>query len=312
MTMERLGLGLAALGRPGYMTLGHGGDLGETSVEAMERRCHELLDAALAAGVRNVDAARSYGRSEEFLASWLASRKIEPGALTISSKWGYTYTAGWRADAARHEVKDHSVAALRRQLAESRTLLGPYLDIYQIHSVTPESPVLTDAEVLGELGRLRDAGVLVGLSLSGPRQAEVLEQALRVRAGGSLLFGSVQATWNLLERSSGEMLARAHAAGLRVMIKEGLANGRLARETPPLLAEVARALSATPDAVALAAILAQPWADVVLSGAATLDQLGQNLRAAALRLDPGALAELEPLEEAPAQYWAHRAKLAWT
>src|SRR5262249_51543427 len=69
----QLGLGLAALGRPGYITLGHGEDLGgETSVAAMERHCHVMLDAAWTAGVRWFDAARSYGRAEQFLASWLA------------------------------------------------------------------------------------------------------------------------------------------------------------------------------------------------------------------------------------------------
>src|SRR5438067_5798661 len=41
----------------------------------------------------------------------------------VSSKWGYTYTAGWQVEAARHEIKDHSLAALERQLAESRALL---------------------------------------------------------------------------------------------------------------------------------------------------------------------------------------------
>src|SRR5215831_8557476 len=93
----RLALGLAALGRPGYITLGHTEDMeGDTSVAAMERRCHAVLDAAWAAGVRWFDAARSYGRAEEFLASWLGARGIRPGEATISSKWGYTYMAGWQ------------------------------------------------------------------------------------------------------------------------------------------------------------------------------------------------------------------------
>ncbi|HEX8928988.1 MAG TPA: aldo/keto reductase, partial [Actinomycetota bacterium] len=59
-----VGLGLAAVGRPAYITLGRGADLGtERSVDDMRRRCHELLDAAYDAGVRYVDAARSYGRA---------------------------------------------------------------------------------------------------------------------------------------------------------------------------------------------------------------------------------------------------------
>jgi aryl-alcohol dehydrogenase-like predicted oxidoreductase len=53
LRVGRIGLGLAALGRPGYINLGHGRDLaGETDVSALERRTHEVLDAAHAAGVR--------------------------------------------------------------------------------------------------------------------------------------------------------------------------------------------------------------------------------------------------------------------
>ena len=69
-----IGLGLAALGRPGYINLGHGGDVADATVEGMERAAHAVLDAAYAAGVRHFDAARSYGRAEQFLASWLAAR----------------------------------------------------------------------------------------------------------------------------------------------------------------------------------------------------------------------------------------------
>ena len=71
LPVSPLGLGLAALGRPGYINLGHDGDVGDTDVDAMERHAHEVLDAAYEGGVRYFDAARSYGRAEAFLASWL-------------------------------------------------------------------------------------------------------------------------------------------------------------------------------------------------------------------------------------------------
>src|ERR671928_944529 len=120
LTVSRLGLGLAALGRPGYINVGHGADLaGRTEVADLERRAHVLLDAAYEAGVRYFDAARSYGEAEAFLASWLGQRSLPSGAVTVGSKWGYTYTAEWQVDAERHEVKDLSPATLRRQLAES-------------------------------------------------------------------------------------------------------------------------------------------------------------------------------------------------
>ncbi|MFL5837011.1 MAG: hypothetical protein ACJ76K_10565, partial [Solirubrobacteraceae bacterium] len=52
LPVTAIGLGLAALGRPGYLTIGHGRDLGpDRSVEAMERHAHEVLDAAYAGGI---------------------------------------------------------------------------------------------------------------------------------------------------------------------------------------------------------------------------------------------------------------------
>jgi aryl-alcohol dehydrogenase-like predicted oxidoreductase len=88
LMVSRIGLVLAAVGRPAYITLGRAMDLGaDRSVEALQRRSHVLLDAAYTAGVRYVDAARSYGRAEEFLGSWLAARNIAPGEVTLGSKW---------------------------------------------------------------------------------------------------------------------------------------------------------------------------------------------------------------------------------
>ena len=304
-----IGLGLAALGRPGYLNLGHGADLGrDRSVAALEHRTHAVLDAAYTGGVRHFDAARSYGRAEEFLASWLDTRGLEPGAVTVSSKWGYTYTADWRVDADPPEVKDLSVATLRRQLAETRAWLGPWLSLYQIHSATVSSGVLDDRAVLDELARLREGGVAVGLTVTGTDQAETIDLA-RERGG----FDSVQATYNLLELSAGPALERAHAAGMRVMAKEALANGRL---TPrggfaPLEA-VAERLGGTSDAVAIAAVLARPWVDLVLSGAATPEQLRSNLAARQLQWSAELDEELTGLAEPSDRYWATRSSLPWT
>ncbi len=303
-----LGLGLAALGRPGYINLGHGRDLGgETDKAVMERRAHDVLDAAYAGGIRYLDAARSYGLAESFLASWLVRRDIEPGQVTVGSKWGYTYTADWRIEAESHEVKDLSAGTLRRQLAESRATLGMHLGLYQIHSATLESGVLEDRAVLDELARIRDEGIGVGLTVTGPRQRETIEQAVATGA-----FDAVQATWNLLERSAEAALEAAHDAGLTVIVKEALANGRLTSrgETDPLL-EAAHERGVEPDALALAAALAQPWTDVVLSGAATVEQLESNLGARTIRYDGELARTLAPLAEEPETYWATRAGLAW-
>jgi aryl-alcohol dehydrogenase-like predicted oxidoreductase len=320
LAVSRIGLGLAALGRPGYINLGHARDLArDYAVGAMQARMHAVLDAAWEAGVRYFDAARSYGRAEEFLAGWLAKHAIAPGDVTVGSKWGYTYTAAWRVDAQQHEVKEHSSATLERQLAESRGWFGAQLDLYQIHSATLESGVLDDRAVLERLAHLRDGGLAIGLSLSGPRQAETLRRALDIRIGGAPVFDTVQATWNLLERSAGAALQDAHRGGVGVIVKEALANGRLTDRNDAgafaarrrVLDEVAAGLGCRLDALALAAVLAQPWVDVVLSGAATVAQLRSNLGALAVRWDDAAAAALQPIVEEPQSYWATRRALPW-
>ncbi len=315
-----IGLGLAALGRPGYINLGHAGDLNrDYRVAAMEAHSHAVLDAAWDLGIRYFDAARSYGRAEQFLASWLDSRQIPPETVTVGSKWGYTYTADWQVEAENHEVKEHSLPVLRRQVGESRALLGPYLDLYQIHSATLDSGVLENKAVLGELARLRDEGLSIGLTLSGAQQSETLRKAMAVNIGGQPLFGTVQATWNLLEPSAGATLREAHDAGMGVIVKEALANGRLtARNDEPsfrvrrrLLDETAAELGVGIDALALAAVLAQPWASLVLSGAANAEQLNENMEAVSVDWSDELAVRLESLAEPPELYWATRANLAW-
>ena len=294
----QIALGLAALGRPGYLNVGHGDDLGaDVSVEALRARSFEVLDAAWAAGVRWFDAARSYGRAEEFLGAWLRERGVAPGDVTVSSKWGYAYTAGWEVDADPPEVKELTLAQFRRQWDESRALLGEHIDLYQIHSATLDSGVFDDGPLLAALGELRATGVEVGLSTSGADQAAAIDRARELD-----VFTSVQSTWNLIERSAGEALERAHASGMRVMIKEALANGRL----------TARGDTGFDDATALAGVLARPWVDVVLSGAATVAHLRSNLRALEVEWTDELERKAAALVEDPGAYWEHRGGMAWT
>jgi aryl-alcohol dehydrogenase-like predicted oxidoreductase len=305
--MQRIGLGLAALGRPGYMTLHHGRDLdGHYEPAVMEARAHAVLDAAAAAGVRYIDVARSYGRGEAFLGSWLAKHT---GEITIASKWGYTYTGDWRVDAKVPEVKDHSVSTLQRQIVESWGQLGARLSIYQIHSVTADSTVLRDTGVIDMLARLREMGIRVGFTASGEGQAEVIRRALDVQRDGERLFDVVQATWNLFERGAESALCEAHAAGLQVVVKEALANGRLTEHDR--VRSAGERLGVSADAVAIAAVLARPWVDIVLSGAATVAQLESNLRACAIQWDPALEQFLAPLTIPSDEYWAFRRSFVW-
>lgn len=320
LNVTPMGLGLAALGRPGYINLGHAEDLQqEYDVGSMEKNAHAVLDEAWASGIRYFDAARSYGKAEQFLGSWLKGQDLPPEDVTVASKWGYTYTAGWQVEAEAHEIKEHSLEVLRRQWVESESNLGPYLKLYQIHSATVESGVLSNRDVLSQLAKIKEAGRLIGLSLSGPKQAATLTKALSVEVDGERLFDSVQATWNILENSAGPVLMDAHEAGVGVIIKEALANGRLtSRNQAPEFAEKARRLATiagkldtTIDALALAFVIAQTWVDVVLSGAATTGHLRSNTAALNLGLPQDLLSELADLRETPELYWQIRSGLAW-
>lgn len=312
---SHLGLGLAAIGRPGYINLGHARDLpAGHDAGAMRQNAFAVLDAAYAGGIRHFDVARSYGRAEEFLSAWLHSRRPDPAEVHVGSKWGYTYTADWQVQAEQHEVKEHSLPNFERQWLQTRALLGRELKVYLAHSVTPDSPLLGDLALQERLIRLRDEGVMPGLSLSGPRQGEVLERALDLQVGGQPVFGAVQATWNLLDPSAGPALAAAHQAGWQVVLKEVVANGRLTARgepLPPTLQAVCARYRATPDALALAAALAQPFADVVLSGASTVAHLESNLKARDLTLSADDQEALADLKEAPEDYWNIRSGLAW-
>ena len=318
MQIHRLGLGLAALGRPGYINLGHSEDLRSNySVVSMEAHCHAMLDAAYHAGIRHFDTARSYGRAEEFLGNWLKLRI--PNDVFISSKWGYRYTADWKVEAEHHEIKEHSLDQLGRQYAESSTTLGANLDLYQIHSATLESGVLENGTVLDELERLKESGLRIGLSTSGPRQSDVIRRALEIQRNGSQLFGSVQCTFNLLESSVESAASEAHDAGWMVIVKESVANGRLTRRNHrtddsdliDFLGEEGSRLGCEPDAVSIAWVLSHSWVDRLLSGAATEEQLRSHVRGCALSLESEWKARAARWSESPKDYWQIRSTLDW-
>ncbi|NDJ54414.1 MAG: aldo/keto reductase, partial [Chloroflexi bacterium] len=155
--------------------------------------------------------------------------------------------------------------------------------------------------------------------LSGANQAETLLRAMAIKIDGEMLFDTVQATFNLMEPSIGPTLYQAHQQGMGVIIKEAVANGRLtsANHRPEdakkraLLDDEAERLGTTIDALALAAILAQPWVDVVLSGAATVEHLRSNVLAFEVPWSEAVAERLVQLAESPEVYWQTRSGLAW-
>ena len=165
---------------------------------------------------------------------------------------------------------------------------------------------------------MRDTGLDIGVTVSGVPQPELVRQAIEIQRGGKPLFASVQATWNLIEPSCGDALREAHAAGRHVIVKEPLANGRLTDRglsTLPrggeMLAQMATSLGVSADVVALAGVLAQPWAGRILIGAATPEHLRSNLRALEVKFSDAQIAALEASRVKPGVYWTERSKLPW-
>jgi aryl-alcohol dehydrogenase-like predicted oxidoreductase len=304
------------LGRPAYISTGSAAQLpADRSVESFRDNTFRMLDAAVRSGIDWIDTARSYGRAEEFVGQWWRARAAQDvdwpeKAPTVSSKWGYRYVGAWDPRADVHEVKEHSLAAFTEQWELTRATL-PRVHLYQVHSLTLDSPLFTDGPLLDALARLRDSGVAIGFSASGARQGDIVERALEVTRADARLFSAVQATWNLLETSAAPALQAASRRELTVIVKESLANGRLVTEPPDALREVCARIGAAPDAVALAAAAAQPWANRVLIGAAGVDQLAANLRADQVALTPADTALLSGCAEDPEAYWIHRSGLPW-
>jgi aryl-alcohol dehydrogenase-like predicted oxidoreductase len=175
--------------------------------------------------------------------------------------------------------------------------------------VTPDSALFTDAPLRAALARLRaQSGVIIGMTTSGPHQADTIRRAMELTVDGRQLVTEAQVTWNLLEPSAGPAAAEAASAGWAILVKEVVANGRLTPvgDPPGPVTALAVARGVTEDAIALAAALARPWATVVLSGAVTRPQLDANLAA----LTVGPLPELD-LAEPPAAYWSARSVRPW-
>lgn len=231
---------------------------------------------------------------------------------------GYTYVADWSVQlesGAPHEVEDHSTANFLKQVEETNDLIGDYVDLYQIHSATFESGVLDDEDIHKALHKCRnDRGWAIGLSVSSPKQGEVLKRAMQIQVNGEKLFDSIQCTYNLFEQSAGSSLLEAYKSGMDIIIKEGLGNGRILKND--VVIEYAKRLSCTPDVLALGCILAQEFQPRVLSGSVTPDQLLSNLKASEiaekLRDDSELLSEImnKCVMESEV-YWKERSALQW-
>ena len=297
----------------------------------MQKRADEVMDALVAECSKRMDTceglipwldcARSYGLSEKFVGEYLRKSKIKPDEVYVSSKWGYTYVADWKVELGEgepHEVKDHTVDNFLKQIKETEKELGEYVNLYQVHSATFESGILTDERAHEALARCREErGWSIGLSVSGTAQDDIVRKAMTIKTSdGCHLFDSVQCTFNVLEQKAGPALLEAHHAGMDIIIKEGMANGRALQSSA--IQRAAKQIGCSPDALALACILVQPFCPRVLSGAVTPEQLASNMKA----LDVAKILATKEGEEILKEvmeggvmdsdsYWKDRSALTW-
>lgn len=314
--LSTIGLGMASIGRPHYINIKQENVVSE-DLDAFWQQGWHALDHAYAAGVRYFDTAPGYGFAEKLLIDWL--RQQQPQDVEVATKWGYTYTANFDINAPVHELKEHSLSKLNQQWQQSQALL-PYLSSYQIHSATLESGVLENQEVLHRLAELKEQHHLkIGLSVSGEEQLTILQKALAIQINGLDLFDAFQMTYNILDQSVAEIIPELHQKNKRIIVKEGLANGRLFPTTRyphykslyQILNHLATSYGVGVDAIALRFSFEMLAPCIVLSGGYTPRQIDENLKALDFSFTQNELEILKTFAVSPRAYWQERKSLQW-
>ena len=279
------------------------------------------LDVAIDAGLTSIDTAPLYdfGEVESFLGRALAGRRDRVELLSkVGLRWDddhgevlFSFDEGSGRKTVR---RDSRPAAIRRDVEESLTRLRTdVLDLCQIHHPDRRIPL---ADALGELDRLRDEGKIRHIGVSNV-EAHELAECLAYFEGALPARGlaSLQLHYSLIERSAeADRIPAAAAGALGVLaytpLEGGVFSNRFVEdarwrerraESEPLfrnpnvdplrqaveeqLVPAAREAGATPSAVALAWLLAQPDVTAPIVGASNEDQVAENAAAWDVRLD---------------------------
>jgi aryl-alcohol dehydrogenase-like predicted oxidoreductase len=301
----------------GAMTFGEaeGFMKGATSPDDEARR---VLDASLDAGVDFIDTANVYndGRSEELLGQWLEGRRDR---IILATKC--RFAIGRRDKAApmdRGLSRRHVIAACEASLRRLRT---DYIDLYQTHLQDSAVPIEETLRALDDLVR---AGKVRYVGCSNYTAHRLVESLWAADRRGTSRYESVQLQWSLLVRDAErELVPACRVFGLGIMVWSPLAAGFLSgkyRRGEPAPAGsrlaawkdtarrldtdrswsvldavrgVAQEREVSPGTIAIAWLLRRPEVSAVIYGARTIEQLGDNLRAADLTLTDAEVARLD-------------------
>jgi pyridoxine 4-dehydrogenase len=238
-----------------------------------------LLRRVVDDGVDLIDTADSYGPavSENLIAE--ALHPYSEG-LVIATKGGLTRSGpgAWERDCRPERLKRCCEDSLRRLKREQ-------IDVYQLHAVDPKVPIEDSVGALAELrseGRIRNVGL-----------CNVTVEELR-RAQQIVPIVSVQNRYNLLDRSSEDVLLTCEVEELAFLPWFPLATGELAQHGGELT-EIADRHRATPAQVALAWLLGRSQSMLPIPGTSSIDHFEENLAATRLELGEREIEALDGL-----------------
>jgi aryl-alcohol dehydrogenase-like predicted oxidoreductase len=239
--------------------------------------CRRVLRRALALGINLIDTANSYGPevSERLIAETLYPY---PNDLVIATKGGLTRPGPgqWVSNGRPDHLREACEGSLRRLRVDQ-------IDVYQLHRPDPAVPL---EESVGALVQLKNEGKVrhIGLSNVGVDQIQRAEKLTPIV--------SVQNRYSLLDRASESVLEVCSQEGMAFIPWNPLEAGELNR-AGGVVSEIALRNHATPGQVVLAWLLAHSPAMLPIPGTSRVSHLKENLGAAALRLPPSDLAELD-------------------
>ncbi len=182
-----------------------------------------VVDAAIDAGITMLDTSDTYGdggASEQLLGEVLAGRREQ---VVLATKFGHSaYDMGYGPAAGAKGGRSYIRRAVEASLRRLRT---DYIDLYQLHTPDPVTPV---AETLAALTELVTEGKVRYLGHSNFTGWQIADAAHVARATGTAPFVSAQNHWSLLERGAeAEVVPAARHFGLGVLPYFPLANGLL-------------------------------------------------------------------------------------
>ena len=261
-----------------------------------------VVDAAMDAGITMLDTADTYGdggASEELLGEVLAGRREQ---VVLATKFGHQgYDMGYGPAAGAKGGRAYIRRAIEASLRRLRT---DYIDLYQLHTPDPVTPV---AETLAALTELITEGKVRYLGNSNFTGWQIADAAHVARAAGTAPFISAQNHWSLLEREvESEVLPAARHFGLGVLpyfpLANGLLTGKVRRgQAPPAGSRLASRPGYVTDdkldrvealiawaaergrtvlEVAVGALAAHDGCACVIAGATTPEQVKANAAAA--------------------------------